>query len=160
MSVGRLFPVVVLTAVVSYPVYSGTELPAITPGGRSEPVVISGRWYTRKQVVRGRKLFAVHCAICHGEHAAGTTDWRKSDANGNFPPPPLNGTAHTWHHPLTVLRETVRQGGVPLGGVMPAFAEKLSVQEIDSIIAWFQSLWPEEIYQQWYRIEQGNRLQE
>jgi len=111
------------------------------------------RWYTVEQVAHGRKMFVQHCAGCHGENAAATPDWRKTDASGNYPPPPLNGSAHAWHHPLSVLRETINQGGVPLGGVMPGFADKLSAQETDTIIAWFQSLWPDELYQAWYRIE-------
>ena len=32
---------------------------------------------------------------------------------------------------------------------MPSFDQKLSRAEIDAIIAWFQSLWPDEIYARW-----------
>lgn len=107
------------------------------------------RWYTADQVAQGKVLFAEHCAGCHGKKAESTPQWRKPDANGNFPPPPLNGTAHTWHHSLPLLRRTLREGGAKLGGKMPPFEKKLSPAEIDAIIAWFQSLWPEEIYARW-----------
>ena len=39
-----------------------------------------------------------------------------------------------------------------MGGVMPAFENKLSDKDISSIIAWFQSHWPEKILKTW----QGN----
>ena len=70
-------------------------------------------------------------------------------ADNKYPPPPLNGTAHTWHHPLNVLRRTVRKGGVSLGGSMPGFVDKLSNREIDTILAWIQSHWSDRIYRIW-----------
>jgi len=107
------------------------------------------RWYTSNQVAQGKALYSVYCAECHGINAEATPDWRKSDVNGSYPPPPLNGTAHAWHHPLPHLRLTIRNGGAQYGGKMPPFGDKLSINEIDSIIAWFQSLWPDEAYRRW-----------
>ena len=137
--------------------FPASEAPVVIPK-IVEPADSSvERWYTAEQVIQGRELFAQHCAGCHGNNAAATPDWRKTDASGNYPPPPLNGSAHAWHHPLSVLRETIRRGGVPLGGVMPGFADKLSAQQIDAVIAWFQSLWPDELYQAWYRMEKESQ---
>lgn len=118
------------------------------------------RWYARAQVERGHDLFQTHCAECHKADASGTPDWRTPLANGKYPPPPLNGTAHTWHHPLSVLQRTVRIGGVPLGGTMPGFADELSAGQIDDILAWVQSRWPDEIYRIWHErnTQAGNRL--
>jgi mono/diheme cytochrome c family protein len=107
------------------------------------------RWYSNEQVSQGEKLFRQNCAACHGQNAEATPDWKKTDANGNYPPPPLNGTAHAWHHDLDLLRRTVREGGAKLGGQMPAFEGTLGAEEIDSIIAFFQSKWTDEIYQRW-----------
>jgi len=137
--------------------YPTLETPVVVPKIIEPADSGTERWYAAEQVARGRELFAQHCAGCHGKDAAATPDWRKTDANGNYPPPPLNGSAHAWHHPLSVLRETIREGGVPLGGVMPGFADKLSAQDIDSVIAWFQSLWPDELYQAWYRMEKESQ---
>ncbi len=106
-------------------------------------------WYTPRQVAQGKILFAENCARCHGNNAQATAHWRRSDADGNFPPPPLNGTAHAWHHSLSLLRRTIREGGGQFGGKMPPFKDQLSPAEIDAIIAWFQSLWPDEIYARW-----------
>ena len=112
------------------------------------------RWYTPAQVAQGAKVYAQHCASCHGPEAEATPDWRKPDAEGLYPPPPLNGTAHAWHHPLPVLRRTVLEGGSRLGGRMPAFGDRLGADEVDAVIAWFQSLWPSEVYAAW---QQRNR---
>lgn len=109
----------------------------------------TGRWYTPEQVQHGAGVFAPHCAECHGAAAEATPEWRKPNADGKYPPPPLNGTAHAWHHPLDMLRSTVRKGGVPVGGLMPPFADKLSAEDIDAAIAFFQSTWSEKIYAAW-----------
>jgi len=109
----------------------------------------SDRWYSDEQVTAGKRLFQQNCAACHGQNAEATPDWKKTDANGNYPPPPLNGSAHAWHHDLELLRRTVREGGAKLGGQMPAFEGRLTPREIDSVIAFFQSQWPDEIYQRW-----------
>ncbi len=106
-------------------------------------------WYSEQQVLQGEQLFRQNCASCHGQNAESTPDWKKTDANGNYPPPPLNGTAHAWHHDLDLLRRTIREGGTKLGGQMPAFEAVLSAEEIDSVIAFFQSKWPDDIYQRW-----------
>ena len=111
---------------------------------------LEGRWYTEAQLQSGQKIFLDNCAVCHGKQAQGLTpDWRKRQADGSFPPPPLNGTAHAWHHPLSLLRTTIREGGIRLGGTMQGFKGKLSNDEQLAAIAYFQSFWADEIYAQW-----------
>ena len=109
----------------------------------------SGHWYSAEQLASGEKLFKQNCAACHGANAELTLDWKKTDSNGKYPPPPLNGTAHAWHHSLQQLKETIQTGGVPLGGVMPGFESILNDDEIDAVIAYFQSKWPEATYRKW-----------
>lgn len=118
---------------------------------------VETRWYTQEQVAAGALLYRDNCATCHKKNAEGTPEWKTRDANGKLPPPPLNGTAHTWHHPLDVLRTVVRRGGVPLGGSMPGFAEKLDQQQIDAILAWVQSHWSDEIYAIWRERDLASR---
>ena len=122
--------------------WTDTAAPASTP--------VMMRWYTPEQVETGAALYAQHCATCHKPNAAGTPYWKTRDASGKLPPPPLNGTAHAWHHPLDVLRTVVRRGGAPVGGSMPGFTDKLSPQEIDAILAWVQSHWSDKIYAIWH----------
>ena len=97
------------------------------------------RWYSQQQVDSGNILFQKHCASCHGQNAESIPNWKQTDANGNYPPPPLNGSAHAWHHDLPLLQQTVREGGQKLGGLMPPFENVLSPQQIDMAIAYFQS---------------------
>lgn len=110
-----------------------------------------------EQVRRGAQVFEQNCAVCHGERAQGAENWRQRDENGRFPPPPLNGTAHTWHHPYAQLRDIIENGTGAQGGNMPAWEDTLSDEEIDAVIAWFQSLWSEEVYEAWVEIEQRAR---
>lgn len=107
------------------------------------------RWYSDQQVSRGAEYYANQCAACHKPNAEGTKEWRKTDSNGKYPPPPLNGTAHTWHHSMKVLSDTIRDGGVKLGGVMPAFKDKLDIQQRLDVIAFFQSKWEDKVYTAW-----------
>jgi mono/diheme cytochrome c family protein len=115
---------------------------------------VPGRWFTESQVERGRTIFMAHCASCHGKSAQGTRNWREPDSSGKYPPPPLNGSAHAWHHPLPVLTRVIEQGGIPLGGVMPGFADTLDRDEIRETIAFFQSFWPDETYERWAEINE------
>ena len=116
----------------------------------SASLPIEGRWYTEAYVGIGEPLYQQHCAVCHGDQGQGlAADWKKRLADGSYPPPPLNGTAHTWHHSMSVLVRTIQRGGAEFGGKMPAFAGRLSTAESLAIIAYLQNWWPEEIYQAW-----------
>ena len=115
------------------------------------------RTFNFAQITRGRKLFVANCAVCHGANAEGAPNWRQRGPDGKYPPPPLNGTGHAWHHPMKALRMTIRDGTQKIGGKMPAWGDKLSDQEIDDIIVWFQSEWPLEIYQAWYKRNEKSK---
>ena len=115
------------------------------------------RWYSDQQLASGETVFKQNCAACHGLNAEGTSDWKKTDSNGNYPPPPLNGSGHAWHHSKDLLNSTILDGGLKLGGVMPSFSGKLSDADVDSTIAYFQSKWPDDIYLKWSnRNQPGN----
>ena len=107
-------------------------------------------------LARGHELFEQNCARCHGADAQGAFNWRVRQADGSFPPPPLNGTGHAWHHPRVMLHYVIRNGS-PGGGNMPAWGGRLGDAEIDAIISWFQSTWPDEVYAAWWQIDQRSR---
>ena len=111
---------------------------------------VDGRWYTQAQVERGTTVFDENCASCHGGNAQGSFNWRKRLEDGSYPPPPLNGTGHAWHHPLNMLMRTINQGGAPMGGQMPAFGDKLSKDDQKAAIAYVQSKWDKRIYDAWF----------
>ncbi len=106
---------------------------------------------------QGKALFQKNCAACHGSDAQGAGDWRQRDKDGKYPPPPLDGTAHTWHHPKKALMYTIKNGTAAIGGTMPAWKEKLSDDEIESIILWFQAKWPDKLFQAWVKRDQESR---
>ena len=109
------------------------------------------RWFAQPAVELGNRLFQQHCAACHGSEAQGTENWKQTDADGHYPPPPLNGTAHAWHHSIPQLARSIKEGGVKLGGKMPPFGDRLNNGEILALIAYFQSQWPDELYQAWHQ---------
>jgi protein-disulfide isomerase/mono/diheme cytochrome c family protein len=116
------------------------------------------RWYSQADVDRGSILFKQNCSSCHGANAEGTLDWKKTDSNGKYPPPPLNGTAHAWHHSKKLLKKTILEGGAKLGGLMPPFGDKLSDQDIDAVIAFMQSKWTDDVYQKWASRNSANEI--
>ncbi len=113
------------------------------------------RWYKPAYVTAGKTLYERNCATCHQPDAVGTEQWRQRDANGLLPPPPLNGTAHAWHHPLSVLYRQIMEGSAPGVGTMPPFKGTLSQGEALAIIAYIQSFWSDEVYDAWRQIDES-----
>lgn len=105
------------------------------------------------QIQRGQRVYEQNCAACHGERGKGLPgDWRVPGADGRYPPPPLDDSAHAWHHPTAVLKRVIAKGGIP-GGNMPAWQGRLSEGQIDDVVAYIKSLWSDEIYVVWADIE-------
>ena len=97
-------------------------------------------------VLSDEAIYNKNCLSCHGPKGQGLAeDWKVKDANGNYPPPPLNGTAHTWHHSPAQLLYTINKGGDEIGGQMPAFQDLLSEREKQALIDYIYRLWPKEI---------------
>lgn len=101
------------------------------------------------QVALGEKVFQANCAVCHGTNAQGAENWVQPGPDGKYPPPPLNGSGHMWHHSREELLGTILAGSPEGEGNMPAWRGRLSRQEIEAIITWLQSIWPQPIYEAW-----------
>ena len=130
------------------PLLSLVLLLPTSPSLAQEPQ--DSRWYNTTQVQQGAVLFANHCAVCHGDKAQSTVaNWREPLSDGSFPPPPLDGSAHAFHHSLRALLQTIDIGGTYSGGQMPPFEDVFDTAQKRSLIAWFQSLWSDAIYTQW-----------
>jgi mono/diheme cytochrome c family protein len=127
--------------------------PADKPKQELQNMVI--RKLDSEKVRRGKIVYQTNCATCHGQNGESRPDWRKQGADGKYPPPPLNGSAHTWHHSTDTLTKVIREGSPPGIGGMPAWGDKLTDGEIDDVIVWITSIWSAEIYDIWYKeIEQ------
>lgn len=105
----------------------------------------------------GSELFRANCATCHGAQAEGDPQWRQRDERGRFRAPPLDGSGHAWHHPYAQLHSVIKYGRPKNVSDMPAWGDRLTDQDIDAVIAWFQFMWSEEVYQQWAQIDAGAR---
>lgn len=98
-------------------------------------------------VAQGGRIYAAQCAHCHGGRLEGQPEWRKRLPNGRLPAPPHDERGHTWHHPDEVLFAITRNGVVPphapagYESDMPAFAGKLSDEEIRAVLAYIKSHW-------------------
>jgi len=126
---------------------------AVSNTGSSQVSKTAIRTVDFPTVQLGFKLYRENCATCHGDQGQGAANWQQAGANGKYPAPPLNGTGHAWHHPMPVLIGTIRNGTQRIGGSMPPWQEKLTDAEIHAIITWFQSRWPDELYQAWERMD-------
>lgn len=109
-----------------------------------------------QQVARGKEIYALHCASCHGANLEGEVDWKLQNPDGSFRSPPHDETGHTWHHGDAQLVDAVRFGGARLpadvGGTsaMPAYDALLTDDEIAAVLDYIKSTWPAEQRQyQW-----------
>lgn len=140
-------------------------LPLILAGCERAPETVEPRYpakapprvYDTAVLEHGRSLYAQHCASCHGANAEGDPQWRERRPDGRFRPPPLNGSGHAWHHPWRQLHQIVKYGRDPRQSDMPGWGDRLSDADIDAILSWLQSLWPEPAYQSWYQTDQKSR---
>lgn len=111
-------------------------------------------WLKPEQVERGRLVYEKNCLECHGAEGRGQPgDWRIKRADGMYPPPPLDDSAHAWHHPTAVLKQRIREGSPPGVGDMPAWQGKLTEAEIDDVVVYVKSLWSPEVFRHWIEIE-------
>lgn len=104
------------------------------------------------RVAQGVDLYAQYCATCHGADLEGAPDWKKPLPDGSLPPPPHDGSGHTWHHPDSLLARIIANGGDPsYNSKMPAFDDKIALEEIGSIMEYIKSKWgkDEREYQWW-----------
>jgi mono/diheme cytochrome c family protein len=119
------------------------------------------RRYDAAQLQRGAALYRQYCARCHGDKGQGKVlPWNVRQADGFYPPPPLDDSAHAWHHPTTVLVRVVREGSPPGQGKMPGWKDRLGEAEIVDVVVYVTSLWSDEKYQLWFaQIETPAREQ-
>lgn len=119
--------------------------------GCATPNDIPERWYSQEQVSIGKPLYAEYCAGCHGGSGQGGRNWDRLGKDGNYPPQPLNGAGHSWHHSRDSLEKTIAKGGTHPGATMPGFEDVLNYQQRLAVIAAFQEFWDDKTYSGWLR---------
>ena len=102
-------------------------------------------------IARGKTIYQNNCISCHQVNLIGVENWKELDEDGHRKSPPLNGTGHTWHHDDATLHNIIKYGLVKLvknyQGKMLGFEDKLKDKDIDSVLAYIKSFWPDDIYQ-------------
>ena len=102
----------------------------------------------------GAAIYVENCASCHGADLKGEADWQTPNSDGTLPAPPHDEDGHTWHHSDRLLVNYITLGGartlaqdgvVGFKSGMPAFEGILSDAEIDAVLDFIKSRWPEEI---------------
>ena len=105
-----------------------------------------------RQVARGKAIYELHCASCHGARLEGQPNWQAKLPSGRMPAPPHDASGHTWHHPDSILFGITKYGLVPgkfappgYQSDMPGFGQMLFDDEIWDVLAYIKSQWPPEI---------------
>jgi mono/diheme cytochrome c family protein len=113
------------------------------------PLSPADRPFSMESLMRGARLYQEQCSQCHGPDAQGHPDWQNPQVNAA---PPLDGTGNEWKRSKADLVNVILNGaardGVP---VMPAWKGRLTQQEAEDIVAWFQALWPADVYEKWQK---------
>jgi mono/diheme cytochrome c family protein len=104
-----------------------------------------------EQISRGRRLYAQHCASCHGAKLEGQANWQEPLPNGRMPAPPHDATGHTWHHSDGELLLITKKGMAAVvpgyQSDMPAFENVASDADIEAVFAFIKETWPSEARQ-------------
>ena len=100
-------------------------------------------------VESGRKVYEQYCASCHGINSEGALNWQQRDQNGELPAPPHNAEGHTWRHSDAMLYDMISNGlrdpfNKTTRLTMPAFADVLSPQQIQTVISYLKTMWTAE----------------
>lgn len=110
----------------------------------------SQRLNDTQRIARGQDVYATYCASCHGANLEGQDNWQQRGVDGLLPAPPHDASGHTWHHPDQLLFKITKLGTAALVGgdyksTMMGFGDQLSDEDIDAVIGFIKSRWPEEI---------------
>lgn len=105
-----------------------------------------------QHLARGRALYGTYCAACHGANLEGQENWQQRGPDGLLPAPPHDETGHTWHHPDQQLLQITKFGTAALVGggyksTMTGFGDRLSDEDIQAILDFIKTRWPESIRQ-------------
>jgi mono/diheme cytochrome c family protein len=98
-------------------------------------------------VLRGKAIYRLQCASCHGRNLEGQFLWQLQDQYAGRRAPAHDASGHTWMHSdadLFAMTKNGRFPGVPksVPSYMPAFGHRLSDREILDVLAYIKADWP------------------
>ncbi len=117
-------------------------------GGAADEPVVRLRPDDAALTARGQRVYAAHCAACHGARLEGQPNWRERGPDGLLPAPPHDESGHTWHHPDELLFRITKHGVAKAANLkdyasaMPAYEGVLSDEEIVAALSWIKGQWP------------------
>lgn len=99
-----------------------------------------------KLVAKGERLYKKNCIACHGEKGIGENprDIYAKDEKGNYVAPPLNESAHAWHHTDEQLVAIILDGSFR-NPRMIAWKTQLPKDDVGALVEYIKSLWSERI---------------
>jgi len=110
-------------------------------GGRTWASYVGHDRERSARIAEGARLYGRLCRSCHGARGIGERPENPGamDEYG-FVAPPLDDSAHGWHHSDTNLARTILNGS-PRNPRMLPFAELVSEDQAGSLVAYIKSLW-------------------
>ena len=95
------------------------------------------------QLSEGRELYSRYCITCHGQNMEGERGWPARKPSGHSFAPPLDSSGHVANHSDDQLFEMISSGIA--GSDMPAFGGALTDDQIEAVLAFIKSNWPEDL---------------
>jgi len=110
-------------------------------GGRTWESYMGHDRETPKLIAAARKTYEQYCQSCHGKNGAGERprDMYAQDQYG-FVAPPLDNSAHGWHHTDDGLLHTILNGSSRNPRMLP-FKDMISEEDARNVVAYIKSLW-------------------
>jgi len=96
----------------------------------------SGSLTVSAQPERGKVLYEKNCVACHGAEGRGVSGWQNQERGA----PPLDSSAHAWHHDDASLLAMIMDKPAP-DSLMPAWRGILTREDTLHILAYVKSLW-------------------
>lgn len=95
-------------------------------------------------IVIGKRLYAVHCAGCHGRYLQGQPLWQLADAYRGRRAPAFDASGYTWRHSDEEIFRIAKFGRLGPGPAtaMPAFEHRLGDNQILAIVTYIKARWP------------------
>lgn len=110
-------------------------------GGRTWVSYMGYDRETPQLVAAGRKTYEQYCQACHGKNGIGERPKQMyAEDQYGFVAPPLDNSAHGWHHTDANLLHTILNGSSRNPRMLP-FKDIISKEDAKDAVAYIKSLW-------------------